>query len=105
MRNYELITFFERFEADIVAGRKTITIRDAAENHYKPGSTVDVGTFEDGRLFCRIELLSVEPVQFGELNAFHAEQENMTLPELKAVIKEIYPDIEELYVITYRKVD
>jgi uncharacterized protein YqfB (UPF0267 family) len=29
------ITFFQRFQDDILAGRKTITIRDAAESHFK----------------------------------------------------------------------
>lgn len=29
------ITFFQRFQNDILAGRKTITIRDASESHFK----------------------------------------------------------------------
>lgn len=29
------ITFYQRFEADILAGRKTITIRDKSESHFK----------------------------------------------------------------------
>jgi N4-acetylcytidine amidohydrolase len=28
------ITFYQRFEADILAGRKTITIRDKSESHF-----------------------------------------------------------------------
>ena len=31
------ITFYQRFEADILAGRKTITIRDKSESHFKAG--------------------------------------------------------------------
>ncbi|SBW75301.1 Uncharacterised protein [Klebsiella pneumoniae] len=34
------ITFFQRFQDDILAGRKTITIRDAAESHFKPGDVL-----------------------------------------------------------------
>ena len=39
--------FFERFESDILAGTKTITIRDESEKNYLPGTTVQVSTFED----------------------------------------------------------
>ncbi|GAM58093.1 RNA-binding domain protein [Vibrio ishigakensis] len=96
------MTFFERFEADILSGKKTITIRDESEKDYQVGTTVQVSTYEDGRWFCELNILSVTPILFDELSAFHAEQENMTLSELKAVIREIYPDTDELYVISYQ---
>ncbi|OAN18110.1 ASCH domain-containing protein [Photobacterium jeanii] len=99
------MTFFERFEADILASKKTITIRDEAESHYKVGSVVDVSTYEDDRWFCQLKILDVSPIQFSALNDFHAEQENMTLDELKAVIHDIYPGIEQLYVVTYQLVE
>ncbi len=95
------ITFFERFEADILAGKKTITIRDGAEKDYQPNSTVQVATYEDGRWFCAIKIMSVTPILFEQLNEFHAKQENMTLAQLRQVISEIYPDVRELYVISY----
>ena len=95
------MTFFARFENDILSGKKTITIRDETESHYVPGTTVDVSTYEDGRWFCRLDILTVEPIAFSELNDFHAEQENMILAELKAVIHDIYPGIEKLYVVNY----
>ena len=44
-----IMTFFERFETDILSGKKTITIRDESENNYVPGSTVTVSTLEGGR--------------------------------------------------------
>ncbi|MCG6212709.1 MULTISPECIES: N(4)-acetylcytidine aminohydrolase [Vibrio] len=99
------MTFFARFERDILAGKKVITIRDASEKDYQPGTVVDVSTLEEGRWFCRLHIESVEPVQFSALTAYHAEQENMTLDELKQVISDIYPGIEELYVITYQLVE
>lgn len=99
------MTFFERFEADIVSGKKNITIRDESERNFVPGTTVTVSTFEDGREFCQLKIISVEPIQFSELNEFHAQQENMTLTVLKDVIQEIYPGIERLYVISYSLVD
>ena len=34
------ITFFQRFQDDILAGRKTITIRDESESSSKPAETV-----------------------------------------------------------------
>jgi len=95
------ITFFERFEADILSGKKTITLRDASEKNYTPNSIVQVSTYEDDRWFCALKIISVEAVAFDALSDFHAQQENMTLTELKAVIQEIYPGIEHLYMISY----
>lgn len=96
------MTFFERFENDILAGKKTITIRDESERNYVPGTIVNVSTFEDGREFCQLEILSVEPILFDDLTQFHADQENMTLPVLKDVIQDIYPGIQQLYVVSYK---
>jgi len=95
------ITFFERFEADILSGKKTITLRDESEKNYTPNTLVQVSTYEDDRWFCALKIISVEAVAFNELSEFHAQQENMTLPELKAVIQDIYPGIEHLYMISY----
>lgn len=36
------ITFFRRFEADILADRKTITIRDSSESDFRPGDPARV---------------------------------------------------------------
>lgn len=98
------MTFFARFESDILAGKKTITIRDKAESYYVPGTTVTVSTLEQGRVFCQVKILSVEAITFSELNDFHAQQENMTLETLKSVINEIYPNLHELFVIRYQLV-
>lgn len=98
------MTFFERFEADILSGKKTITIRDEAEKDYQAGTTVQVSTYEDGRWFCELKIKSVTPIQFSELSLFHAQQENMTLDELKAVIRDIYPGTDQLFVIDYQLV-
>ena len=50
------ITFYQRFEADILAGHKTITIRDKSESHFKAGDILRVGRFEDNQYFCSIEV-------------------------------------------------
>lgn len=98
------MTFFERFEADIISGKKTITLRDKSESDYVPNTIVEVKTLEQARFFCRLKILNVEPILFTELNDFHAKQENMTLPELNAVIQDIYPGIQQLYMISYELV-
>ncbi|MCG9696076.1 N(4)-acetylcytidine aminohydrolase [Shewanella sp. Isolate11] len=98
------ITFFERFEADILSGKKTITIRDATEKELEPGSIVQLSTFEDGRWFAAIKVISVVPVRYGELTTYHAKQENITLAELKLIIGDIYPNVDQLYVITFELV-
>ncbi|MDU1235643.1 MAG: N(4)-acetylcytidine aminohydrolase [Haemophilus parainfluenzae] len=95
------ITFYQRFEGDILAGRKTITIRDKSESHFKAGDILRVGRFEDNQYFCTIEVLSVSPITLDELTEQHATQENMSLAELKEVIRDIYPIEELFYVIRF----
>ncbi|OOF83023.1 ASCH domain-containing protein [Rodentibacter ratti] len=97
------ITFYQRFEADILAGRKTITVRDKSESHFKTGDILRVGRFEDNQYFCTIEVLSVLPIALDELTEQHAKQENMTLAELKEVIRGIYPNEELFYLIAFTK--
>lgn len=95
------ITFFTRFESDILAGRKTITLRDESEAHFKQGQVLRVGRYEDDKYFCTINVLSVTPIQLDALTEEHARQENMTLDELRHVIGEIYPGVTQLYAITF----
>ena len=99
------ITFYQRFEADILAGRKTITIRDKSESHFKAGDILRVGRFEDNQYFCSIEVLSVSPITLNELTEQHAAQENMSLAELRKVIKAIYPSESEFWVIEFQLVE
>lgn len=73
------ITFFQRFQDDILAGRKTITIRDAAESHFKPGDVLRVGRYEDDGYFCTIAVTATSTVTLDTLTEQHAQQENMTL--------------------------
>ena len=96
------ITFYQRFEADILAGRKTITIRDKSESHFKAGDILRVGRFEDNQYFCTIELLSVSPITLDELTEQHAAQENMGLDELKEVIRGIYPSEDKFVLINFK---
>ena len=95
------ITFYQRFEANILAGRKTITIRDKSESHFKPGDILRVGRFEDSQYFCTIEVLSVSPITLDELTEQHAKQENMGLAELKEVIRGIYPSEYLFWIIEF----
>lgn len=96
------ITFFQRFQDDILAGRKTITIRDEFESHFKTGDVLRVGRFEDDGYFCTIEVTATSTVTLDTLTEKHAEQENMTLTELKKVIADIYPDQTRFYVIEFK---
>ena len=81
------ITFYQRFEADILAGRKTITIRDKSESHFKAGDILRVGRFDDNQYFCTIEVLGVSG-----------------LDELKEVIRGIYPCEVQFYLIEFIKI-
>lgn len=96
------ITFFRRFQDDILAGRKTITLRDDAESHFQAGDILRVGRYEDGVYFCTIEVLATSRVTLDTLNDGHAQQENMTLNALRQVITDIYPGQQEYHVIEFR---
>ena len=98
------ITFYQRFEADILAGRKTITIRDKSESHFKAGDILRVGRFEDNQYFCTIEVLRVSPIMLDNLTEQHAAQENMGLDELKELIRGIYPNEKQFYLIDFIKI-
>lgn len=76
-------SLFSTFPDDILAGRKTITIRDESESHFKTGDVLRVGRFEDDGYFCTIEVTATSTVTLDTLTEKHAEQENMTLTELK----------------------
>lgn len=97
------ITFFQRFQDDILAGRKTITIRDAAESHFKTGDVLRVGRYEDDGYFCTIRVVATLTVTLDTLSELHAQQENMTLAQLREVIAEIYPEEKQFYVIEFEK--
>lgn len=96
------ITFFQRFQSDILAGRKTITIRDETESHFKAGDILRVGRYEDDEYFCTIEVTGTSTVTLDTLTEQHAQQENMTLAELRQVITEIYPEQQQFYVIDFK---
>ncbi|WDV27232.1 N(4)-acetylcytidine aminohydrolase [Aeromonas caviae] len=98
---YPAFTFFSRFVADIQAGRKTITIRDESEANWQPGQRLALFTNPEHQPFGTIEVISVKAVTFEALSDEHARQENMTLPELKDVIRDIYPALPPLYVIEF----
>ena len=97
------ITFFQRFQDDILAGRKTITLRDAAESHFNAGDVLRVGRYEDDGYFCTIRVVATSTVTLDTLNERHAQQENMTLAQLREVIAEIYPEEKQFYVIEFEK--
>ena len=52
--------------------------------------------------FCTIEVTATSTVTLDTLTEKHAEQENMTLTELKKVIADIYPDQTQFYVIEFK---
>lgn len=96
------ITFFRRFQDDILAGRKTITLRDDAESHFKAGDILRVGRYEDDGYFCTIEVLATSRITLDTLTEWHAQQENMTLAELRRVITDIYPGQTVYHVIEFK---
>ncbi len=60
------MTFLRTFwKANILSGKKTITIRDESERDYQNrSSVVEVSTLGKGRVFCNLRIISVEPILF-----------------------------------------
>ncbi|ASU14968.1 ASCH domain [Actinobacillus pleuropneumoniae] len=104
-QNMNNITFFSRFEADILAGKKNITIRDKSEAYFQPKQELKVFTNETNLFFADIRVISVTPIRFEQLNEQHAKQENMSLAELKQVIREIYPNDNDFFVIEFELIE
>ncbi|MDF2153416.1 N(4)-acetylcytidine aminohydrolase [Vibrio sp. CAU 1672] len=103
--NPNKITFFDFLTPLVASGAKTITIRDNTEKDYPIGQQVEVFTLETDEKVCDIEVLSVVPITHDQINEFHAQQEALELPRLKSLIKEVYPNTDELYVITFKRID
>ncbi|GLT16989.1 UPF0267 protein [Vibrio zhanjiangensis] len=101
MKTPTQITFFESLIPLITSGKKTITIRDKSESYYVPDSQVEVFTLETDKKVCDVKIVSVEPLRFDDINQGHAEQEFLPLPKLKQLIGDIYPNDDDLYVITF----
>lgn len=101
MKTPTQITFFESLIPLITSGKKTITIRDKSESYYVPDSQVEVFTLETDKKVCDIKIVSVEPLRFDDIHQGHAEQEFLPLPKLKQLIRDIYPNDDDLYVITF----
>lgn len=99
------MTFFQRLERQILTGKKTATIRDKSDSHFSVGQILDACTHEDSRRICQIEILSIEPVKFSELNRTHAKAENLPFVfVLKWIIRKIYPTEKNLFFIQFRVV-
>lgn len=105
VQNTNKITFFSRFEADILAGKKTITIRDKAESYFKPQQQLNAFTNEYESFIAHIRVISVTPVRFEQLSEQHAKQENMSLAELQQVIRDIYPNENNFFVIEFELIE
>ena len=100
------ITFFTRLERQILSGKKTATIRDKSESQYYPGQVVEAFTHEDERKICRLEIVSVEHVNFDKLNRKHAKAENLPFVfMLKWILRKIYPAEKSLCFISFKVVD
>lgn len=95
------ITFYQRFREDILSGKKTITIRNKDEAHFKAGQILSVATYEADEWFCNITVINVSPLHKKDFNEQHAVSENMTLEQLHSVIEEIYPGEDQFYLIEF----
>lgn len=96
-----IISFYPRFSEDICNGLKTITIRNFAEADYAIGAEVIAITYPEGKKFAVLKMNSVTAISLDDLTDQHAEQENMPLAELKALIPEIYPNESQFYLLSF----
>ena len=105
MKPTDNIAFYQRFRDDILSGKKTITIRNKDEAHFKAGQILSVATYEADEWFCNIRVINVEPLQKNDFNEQHAANENMTLEQLHSVIEDIYPKESQFYLIEFEVIN
>lgn len=96
------ITFFNVSRMTFWLGVKPSPSATSLNRTSKTGDVLRVGRFEDDGYFCTIEVTATSTVTLDTLTEKHAEQENMTLTELKKVIADIYPDQTQFYVIEFK---
>ncbi|WP_338417876.1 N(4)-acetylcytidine aminohydrolase [Vibrio splendidus] len=99
------ITFFSRLETQIITGKKTATIRDHSESNFSVGQVLNAYTYESNQKICQIEILSIEAVEFNELNRTHARAENLPFVFiLKWLLRKIYSKETSLFFIRFKVV-
>lgn len=95
------ITFFQRFQNDILAGRKPSLFAMPLSPTLKQAMCYAWG---DSKMMVILHYRSDRNVNgdAGYAERKHAQQENMSLDELKRVIAEIYPKQTQFYVIDFK---
>ena len=96
------ISFYDDLIPVILSGDKTITIRSQADRRYQPGMYIEVLRHSNGERVAQIQILDVELIRFQDLDESHANREAMSLSALKQLIREIYPDTDNLIVISFK---
>ncbi|MFV0544546.1 MAG: N(4)-acetylcytidine aminohydrolase [Marinicella pacifica] len=96
------IRFKDVFIPAVLKGNKTITIRSQAGQRYQPGEPLQVVRDSDGERVAMIKVLRVESILFQDLDESHAIREAMSLSALKKLIREIYPDSDNLTMISFK---
>ena len=95
------ITFTNASKPIFSPGAKRLPFEINPESHFKAGDILRVGRFEDNQYFCTIEVLSVSPIMII-LTEQHAQLRKIwSLSELREVIKTIYPNESEFWVIEF----
>ncbi|WP_394170706.1 ASCH domain-containing protein [Saccharospirillum alexandrii] len=95
--------FRRKLKRHILSGRKTSTVRNKADSDYHNGQELDALLDEDGSKICRIQITSIEPVQYNDLNRQHAKAEYLPFVFiLKWIIRRIYPGENELFFIRFK---
>ena len=95
------LRFYDRFSPDILSGAKTLTLRDGSASDIVVGDVLAAVGLPSQRTFATLRITEVGAIAFDDLNEGHAQQENMSLTELRAVIRDIYPGVKALHAITF----
>lgn len=86
------MTFRRRLKNPILSGKKIATIRVKEDSDYYTGQIVEALTHEGGDTICHLQIMSIESVQYSELNRRHAKAEYLPFVFiLKRIIRKIYP--------------
>lgn len=95
--------FRRRLKGSILSGKKTATLRTKEDSDYYIGQVVTAVSHEDGETICRVQIISIEPVQYRALNRHHAKAEYLPFVFLlKWIIRKIYPGEQDFLFIRFK---
>ncbi|PXK99509.1 ASCH domain-containing protein [Klebsiella variicola] len=97
------LPFFSVFRRTSLPGAKRLLSAMRRNRILNRVTSCALGAMKMTAIFCTIAVTATSTVTLDTLTEQHAQQENMTLEQLRQVIREIYPAEDRFYVIEFKR--